>query len=114
MKSPHPRLETGRMKLKLRQKGRQEARDSKIQTTLTSFLVPKNSVSPNLRFVMTESAQSTKKETSKDSCKTLGKHTLSMRLSQKLPQESTGQGRSLTPFWTEHSKELSQKLWLPT
>lgn len=114
MKSPHPHSETGRMKAKLKREGHREARDSTIQMTLTNFLVPKSSVSPNPRSVTPESAQNIKEGTSKDRYKTLGKRTLSMRLSQKLPQESTGPGRSLTPFWTEHSEELSQKLWLPT
>lgn len=114
MEFPHAQLETGRMKVKLKQRGHWEERGSTIQTTLTSFLVPKNSVSTNPRSLMLESTQESKKGTSKDWCKVLGKRNPIMRLSQKLPRESTGQGRSLTPFLTEYSKELSQKLWLLT
>lgn len=36
-----------------------------------------------------------------------------MKLFQTLDQESTGSEKAFLPFWTQHSKETSKRLWLP-
>ncbi len=81
---------------------------------IDQFFLTKNSVSPSLRFIMPESAMSTKKETSKYIYKTLERHIPTRKSSVRLQVVSTSQERNLTPFSKEHSKELSQKLWLLT
>jgi hypothetical protein len=112
MKSQHPRSETGKTRAKLKPKRLQVASGCITQTTLTSFLVPKNPAEQSPKSAMQGSALSTRKQTSNTKSKTLGKRTPSTRLSQKSQAASTGPGGSLMPFWTESSKELSRKLWL--
>ena len=40
--------------------------------------------------------------------------TLTMKLSKIWDQASTLKEKDLSPFWTQQSKEISQRLWLPT
>ncbi len=42
------------------------------------------------------------------------KNSLTTRLSKILKALLTGKEKDLLPFWTESSREISQKLWLPT
>jgi len=55
-----------------------------------------------------------KKKIWKDKLSTLEINTLNMKLSETLEAVSTLKEKVLTPFWTQQSKEMSEKLWLPT
>jgi len=94
-------------------------RAGKDFTILSTSNAPSVSTTPPFKTkkrksVMPESAPNTKKETSKDKCKTSKKRTRRTRSSKTLGQASTGTARALLPFWTEFSREVSEKLSLPT
>lgn len=87
---------------------------STSQQTLPSSSVRRKIRLGKPKSAMQGSVATTKKKTSKGKSKTLGKRTRTTKSSQRLEVESTGIGRSLTPFWTERSRALSQRLLLPT
>ena len=55
-----------------------------------------------------------KKKIWKDKLSILEIDTLNMKLLQTWDQVSTLNEKVLTPFWTQQSKDVSEKLWLPT
>lgn len=55
-----------------------------------------------------------KKKTWKDKLNISEANTLAMKSLKILDQESISKEKDLTPFWTQQSKEISEKLWLPT
>ena len=55
-----------------------------------------------------------KKKTLKDRLSSSDVNTLTMKLCMILDQESTSKEKTLKPWWTKESKEISKKLWLPT
>lgn len=55
-----------------------------------------------------------KKKTWKDRLNILEANTQITKLSRTLDQALTSKEKVLTPFWTQQSKEISQRLWLPT
>jgi len=61
-----------------------------------------------------ESMDPPKEKICRDKLSSSKKSTLITRLSKILDQGSIAKGKDLTPFWTQESKELSEKLWLPT
>jgi hypothetical protein len=65
-------------------------------------------------FVMHESPVNTNEEILNDKSKTSRKRTLDMKSSPTLDPDSIGREKGLTPFWTEHSSEISKKLSLHT
>ena len=50
----------------------------------------------------------------KDKLSSLDSNTLTTKLCLILDQESTLKEKTLTPFWTQQSKVISDRLWLPT
>lgn len=50
----------------------------------------------------------------KDKLNFLESSTLITKLSKIMDQDSTSKGKVSSPFWTQQSKEISKKLWLPT
>ena len=71
----------------------------------------------NLTSVISATAGSLltpKKKIWKDKLSSSDLDTLTTKLLRILDQGSTLREKDLTPFWTQHSKEISEKLWLPT
>lgn len=66
------------------------------------------------KFVTVESPARLKEKTCRDKSNSSSKSTLTTKLSKILDQDSTQKEKVLTPFWTPESKEISEKLWLPT
>jgi putative transposase len=61
-----------------------------------------------------ESQPPHKKKIWKDKLSILDANILTMKSLKILDQALTLKEKVLTPFWTPHSKEISEKLWLPT
>jgi len=55
-----------------------------------------------------------KKKTSKDKSIISKENTQKTKLLKTLDPDSTGKETGLKPFWNEYTKDVSQKLWLPT
>ena len=68
----------------------------------------------NEKSVTAEYLQKIKKKIWKDKVTSCDLSTLTTKLLQILDQESTLKEKASIPFWTPQSKEMSQKLWLPT
>lgn len=66
------------------------------------------------KSVIVESQLENKKKIWKDKKSSLDLNTQIMKLYQIMDQDLTLKKRALKPFWTEQSKEISKKLWLPT
>ena len=66
------------------------------------------------RSATVESLREDKKEICNDKYNISKIGSLITKLSLIMDQVSTLKGRDLSPFWTPQSKEISQKLWLPT
>src|ERR1700730_18439027 len=114
MSLPEPFL-PGRPKVKLKPLEQKE-----IIEDISSQVSPITKTTLNQKtieeeYVTVESQQSPKKKTWKDRFNSLNENTQITRLSKILDPDSTlNQEKVLTPFWTVLSKEISQKLWLPT
>jgi putative transposase len=65
-------------------------------------------------IAIVESLPPRKKKIWKDRLSSSDLDTLTTKLSRILDRESTSKEKVLTPFWTQQSKEMSAKLWLPT
>src|SRR6478736_6383638 len=63
---------------------------------------------------MQESAELIKKKISNDKSSNSKRTILLMKSSKTLDRDSTGIEKDLQPFWTESSRDLSKRLWLPT
>ena len=64
--------------------------------------------------VIAESQPPPKKKIWKDKLSILDVNILTTKSLKILDQALTLKEKVLTPFWTSHSKEISEKLWLPT
>jgi len=64
--------------------------------------------------VIAESQHPLKKKIWKDNLSFLDVNFLTTKSLKILDQVLTSKEKVLTPFWTSHSKEISEKLWLPT
>ena len=74
----------------------------------------KCSILPNDTSATVESLIPLKKKIWKHNLNSSEINTLTTKLSATLDLASTSKEKALTPFWTLQSKEISQKLWLPT
>ncbi len=61
-----------------------------------------------------ESLQANKRKIWTNKLNLLNKNLLNTSLLKTLVRDSTLKEKDLSPFWTESSKEMSKKLWLPT
>lgn len=66
------------------------------------------------KFAIAEFLQINNLKTWIDKLNSVRKNTLITKLLKILEALSTGEGRDLLPFWTEFSRVISKKLWLPT
>ena len=66
------------------------------------------------KSVTVESLPVLKKRIWKDKSSSSNKNIQTTKSSKTSGQASTQKGKVLTPFWTQESKEISKKLWLPT
>jgi len=74
----------------------------------------KNNKTTNEISVIAESQLPHKKKIWKDKLSILDVNILTTKSLKILDQVLTLKEKVLTPFWTPHSKEISEKLWLPT
>ena len=65
-------------------------------------------------FATVESQPEGKRKIWKDKLSSLESNTLITKLSLIMDQGLISKEKVLTPFWTQQSKEISRKLWLPT
>lgn len=82
--------------------------------TLLSFFKKKSPMAPahqEPKFAMSESALLSTSKSLISKSKILGKRSRATKSSPKLPVDSISRGHTLTPFWTESSKEISNN-WL--
>jgi len=79
-------------------------------TVLSNPLPPQTSIRESS---IVESHPQNKKVISKDKPNTFLRNTQITKSSKKPPAVSTSKGKFSIGFWTEHSKEVSKKLWLP-
>lgn len=68
----------------------------------------------NVTSATVESQLLLKGKTWKDKLSTSELNTLTTKLLRTLDQASISKERVLTPFWTQQSEEISERLWLPT
>lgn len=68
----------------------------------------------NERYVIAESRLPLKRKILTDKLSSLDLNILNTKLSRTLDQVSILKEKDLKPFWTMQSKEISEKLWLPT
>ena len=81
--------------------------------TKKNFITNQFSLQENTS-VTVESQLDHKKKIWKDKLSISDINTLATKSLKILDQASTSKGKVLTPFWTTQSKEISEKLWLPT
>src|SRR5215469_4670681 len=79
------------------------------QNTTSSFLQKTNKKS-----VTVESPPTLRKKIWKDKSSSLNENIPTTKLLKILDQASTLREKVLIPYWNQHSKEISTKLWLPT
>ena len=100
-------LENGIKKEKLKLLESEHIEDIKLNTQI-------NLEEQNKKSVTVESQLHHKKMILEDKFSFLNSIILTTQLSQILDQESTSKEKVLKPYWNLQSKEISNKLWLPT
>jgi len=100
--SPSPPLEDG---TKREKSGRLEHQEDKEGSVLKN-----TSTKPNQLFSTQESLLIPKKMTSQDKLNFYGRHTQGQNLYRKLAVDSILGGESLSPFWNEYTKAISDVL----
>ena len=85
---------------------------SKRMSSQTTNRKSKRSIEEKSATVV--SPQLPRKKIWRDKSNSSEKSTLSTKLLKILDQGSIRKEKDLTPFWTQESKDLSRKLWLPT
>ena len=93
--------------------------DTEEGTALTEFWESKTDQTIHVQRLEEESVtleylQEARKTILQDRSSTLNLSSLSMKLLQTLEVDLTSRGKVLTPFWNQHIKEKSKRLWLPT
>lgn len=83
--------------------------NQKLNVLLDGQILPENVTSATV-----ESQPVPKKKIWRDKSNTLEVNSQTMKLSEIMDQVSILKERVLTPFWNQHSRDISQKLWLPT
>ena len=93
----------------------QSRQEEDIGDTLDQkFSQKKMKITRKGKFVTVGSPVLPKEKTCRDKSNSSNKNTLTTKLSKILDQASTQKEKDLIPFWTQESKEISEKLWLPT
>ena len=110
--------------VKLSTIGRKKAKLSVPEQEEGSVVSSKQTFSPTInqpdqklskgKSATVESPLLRKKKIWRDKLDFSKENTLTTKLSKILDRVSTLKEKGLTPFWTQESKELSKKLWLPT
>ena len=94
---------------------KEDTEDISFQISSLSPLIKKKKLNEEKEVsAIVESHPPHKKKTWKDKLDISKANTLLTKLSKTLDQASISKEKVLTPFWTQQSKEISKKLWLPT
>ena len=100
---------------KRKEKLPQSKQEEDIEDTLDQkFSQKKMKTMKKGKFVTVESRVLLNEKICKDKSNSSSKNILTTKLSKILDQVSIRKEKVLTPFWTPESKEISEKLWLPT
>ena len=118
LKSPLEHYDCGVTKEKSNISKQQEVTEDTVLNqhsilTKKNFIINQSSLQENTS-VTVESQPYHKKKIWKDKLSISDVNTLATKSLKILDQASTSKGKVLTPFWTTQSKEISEKLWLPT
>ena len=83
-------------------------------TSNQKFFQKKMTTKEKGKSATVESAVLPREKTCRDKSNSSNKNTLTTKLLRILDQASIRKEKDLTPFWTQESKEISERLWLPT
>jgi len=96
-------------------KQKEDTEDIYFQMSLKNLEENKNLLQmKEEKSVIVEYQPEAKKKIWKDKSSSLKNDILITKLSQIMDQALTSKEKVLTPFWNQQSKEISEKLWLPT